>query len=155
MTPDAPRFIADPELFPLCKALRLLGFDSLYRGNLSPDEALRRSIEERRIWIRKAPEDLNLQYGVRYFVVEHDDVSGQLAEIDSQCRLRDFVEPFSLCLKCNQSLKDIARQEAKIKVPERVFQSFEEFSCCPVCGRVYWPGGHYQRMQKKLESWGW
>jgi len=155
VTTEPPKFLLDAGLHSLCKALRMLGFDSLYRGNLSPAEAIRCAIEERRIWIRKDVEMPNLQYGIRYFVVSPGEVAGQLRELNSEYSLRLSANPFSLCLKCNCPLGEIPRSAARGKVPERVFESFERFYACAHCGRIYWPGGHYQRMKIKLEAWGW
>jgi uncharacterized protein with PIN domain len=152
---EPPKFILDGGLFPLCKALRMLGFDALYGGNLSPNEAIRHAIEERRIWIRSTPEELNLQYGIRYFVVEHQDIASQLGELDAQLNLKESTDPLSLCLKCNCRIAEIDKDSIRDRVPARVYSTFEQFYICPQCSRVYWPGSHYQRMKAKLAAWGW
>lgn len=155
MSGEAPKFVLDTGLHSLCKALRMLGFDSLYRGNLASAAAIRQAIEEQRIWIRDDADLPNLQYGIRYFVVQSIGVPGQLKELDEQYSLRTCAHPFSLCLICNQGLSEIPRSEASDRVPVRVFATFERFYSCPECGRVYWPGSHFERMKKVLESWGW
>jgi uncharacterized protein with PIN domain len=152
--PDPPKFIVEAGLFPLCKALRMLGFDSLYRGNLSPSEAIQRAIEEQRIWIRSQPQELNLQYGIRYYVVLSSEVAAQLAEMDLQLNLHSGAYPLSLCLKCNYPIDSIPKSAAQGGVPERVFTDFDLFYRCPRCRRFYWPGSHYQKMQAKVNSWG-
>lgn len=155
MSEEELKFILDPDLFPLCKALRILGFDAVSRAELSLKAAIGHAIEERRIWVRKEVITPSLQYGVRYFIVQSDEMAGQLHELNSTYSLADCAEPFSRCLKCNQLLVDAERLSIEGKVPERVFASFKEFSVCPGCSRVYWPGTHLQRMKKKLETWGW
>jgi len=152
---DPQKFILDDGLFLLCKALRMLGFDALYGGNLPPKEIIRSAIEERRIWIRSSSEELNLQYGIRYFVVEHQDIVLQLQELNAQLNLKESADPLSLCLKCNCRIAEISRDSIRERVPARVYATFEQFYACPKCGRVYWPGSHYQRMKAKLAAWGW
>ena len=155
MTSEAPKFILDRELFPLTKVMRMLGFDTLSRGDLSLSKAVRLAIEERRIWVRKDIETPSLQYGIRYYVLQSDNIADQLDEINTQYVVKDFIEPFSRCLKCNQSLLELPRSEAKAKVPEKIFKTFQQFYICFICHRVYWPGSHLKRMKEKLKNWGW
>lgn len=155
MTSDAPKFILDRELFPLTKALRMLGLDALSRGDVSLREAVRCAVEERRIWIRIDPSGPSLQYGIRYFLVESEDVAEQLAAVEEHYAIRESAEPFSRCLKCNRILSALPRSDAKDNVPEKIHATFEKFYRCPTCGRIYWPGSHLKRMRKKLEAWGW
>jgi uncharacterized protein with PIN domain len=150
---EEPKFILDADLFPLCKALRMLGFDALYRGNLAPRDAVARAVEERRIWIRSQPEALNLQYGIRYFIVKHSDLENQLQELQECYHLDVHAKPLAICLKCNRFVQEISREEARGNLPPRVYTFFERFRRCPACGRIYWQGSHYQRMMKKIHGW--
>lgn len=155
MTPEAPKFVLDRELFPLCKTLRMLGFNALSRDDFPLEETVARAIEERRIWVRKDIEAPGLQYGIRYFLVQSDDVPGQLSEIESQYPIRECARLFSRCLKCNELLCEVPLAQVKERVPQRVLIAFQQFYVCPACNRIYWPGSHLQRMKKKLEAWGW
>jgi uncharacterized protein len=149
------RFLADPELFPLCRALRMLGFDTLNRGNFSSSQALSSAIEERRIWIRSRSEEFNLQYGIRYFVVSTMEVPGQLEELDRQFSLKAIAQPFVRCLKDNGLIREIPKIEVRNRAPEKIMQSHVQFFECPVCRRIYWHGSHLKRMTQRLENWGW
>jgi len=155
VTDDAPKFILDRELFPLCKALRMLGFDALSRGDMALETAIERAIEERRIWVRRDMDTPSLQYGVRYFMVHSDDEADQLQELQFQYSISRYAKPFSRCLKCNLTLVEAEREAVVGRVPEKILASFEQFYICPECERVYWPGSHLQRMKKKLLAWGW
>ncbi|RJP76911.1 MAG: hypothetical protein C4524_09175 [Candidatus Zixiibacteriota bacterium] len=152
---DHPRFLTDTGLFPLGKALRMLGFDALYRGNLPLSEAVGRAVEERRIWVAAGADRLHLQYGIRYFLVESEEVLGQLQELDAAYGLKAQARPFTRCLKDNAELEEMSPEEARPRVPERVREGQEQFRRCPRCGRIYWPGSHLQRMRRKLEAMGW
>lgn len=155
MDAEEVRFITDPDLFPLCRALRMLGFDALNRGNLSPSQALEKAIEERRVWVRSSQESLNLQYGIRYFIVSSSDVPGQLEELDRQFALKDRVNPFARCLKDNTLIREIPKQAVGDRAPEKILQTRNQFFECPVCGRIYWHGSHLKRMARRLREWGW
>lgn len=149
------RFLTDPDLFPLCRALRMLGFDTLNRGNLSPSQAIQTAIEEHRLWVRSSSESLNLQYGITYFIVSSLDVPGQLDELDRHCSLKDRTQAFSRCLKDNGLIREIPKEEVGDRAPEKILQTRDQFFECPMCKRVYWHGSHLKRMAKKLEAWGW
>jgi len=133
----------------------MLGFDALSRADISPLKALERAIEERRIWIRSASDELNLQYGIRYFVVEYKDIAAQLSELEARLNLKETADPLSLCLKCNCRIVEVSKESIQHRVPPRVYATFDHFCVCPQCRRVYWPGSHYQRMTAKLAAWGW
>ena len=155
MDAGAPRFVTDPDLFPLCRALRMVGIDALNRGNLTPSEAIEKAIEEHRIWVRSSSENLNLQYGIRYFIVSSEDVPGQLEELDRQFSLKAHAAPFSRCLKDNALIGEIPKNQVGDRAPENILQTCDQFFECPLCGRVYWHGSHIQRMAKRLALWGW
>ncbi|MFH1862679.1 MAG: Mut7-C RNAse domain-containing protein [bacterium] len=150
-----PKFVVDADLHPLCKALRILGCDALYCGNLNLRQTLQSAIEERRIWIRSRMDDLNLQFGVRYFVIQSNTVPEQLQELDSQYSLRALINPFSRCLKCNEELIPASKVEVEAGVPLKARETYNQFYICPCCRRFYWQGGHWQRMSEKLKTWGW
>lgn len=60
--------------------------------------------------------------------------------------------PFSRCLEDNSPLR-LADTAELAKVPKAALGLPGPVMACPTCGRVYWPGSHYQRMQKKLAAW--
>jgi uncharacterized protein with PIN domain len=152
---ESPRFIVDKGLFPICKTLRMLGFDALDRRSMPLRDAVGRAIEEKRIWIRKSFDAPALQYGIRYFLLQSDDTEQQLREIDTEYRLCDLKQFFSRCLRCNEVLNEVDLPAVIEKVPEKVRASQKQFYQCASCQRVYWPGSHLQRMRKRLQEIGW
>ncbi|MBU0519779.1 Mut7-C RNAse domain-containing protein [bacterium] len=155
MSETPPRFMVDRDLFQLCKALRILGFDTLNRSDLAPREAMRHAVEERRIWIKEDMETVAPEYGVRYFVVHSIAAEDQLLELEAQYHLAQFAAPFARCLKCNVPISDVDKSSIENRVPERVFRSFDKFYKCKSCDRIYWPGTHLQRMKDRLPAWNW
>jgi uncharacterized protein with PIN domain len=65
----------------------------------------------------------------------------------------DWTEaPFTRCLIDNSMLRP-ANETERVNVPERSRNLPGPFTACPSCGRVFWPGGHVQRMLARLEEW--
>ena len=60
------------------------------------------------------------------------------------------VRPFSLCLECNAPLRTIDKQSVLERLPPSVQMNREHFTTCDLCGRIYWEGSHWQRMQALL-----
>ncbi|MEA2858783.1 MAG: uncharacterized protein QOC72_822 [Methylobacteriaceae bacterium] len=60
--------------------------------------------------------------------------------------------PFTRCLIDNSVLRP-ANESERMNVPERSRNLPGPFTACPSCGRVFWPGGHVQRMLARLEGW--
>jgi uncharacterized protein len=105
--------------------------------------------------VRSRPEDLNLQYGIRYFIVSSQDTPGQLDELDGQFSLKACTRPFSRCLRDNACLREISADQAQGRAPDKILERHDRFYECPACGRVYWQGSHWERMTRRLEIWGW
>ncbi|MCX6641612.1 MAG: hypothetical protein NTW14_14200 [bacterium] len=154
MSDDPPKFIVDQDLFPLCKALRLLGFDALGGGGAQIHDTVRGAVEEHRIWVRRKIHGLPLQYGVRYFLVENAQLSCQLKEIIEYYALTTLFRPFTRCLKCNRLLEEATAAEIEVKTPPAVRSLHTTFYSCPDCHRIYWPGSHVEHIMQKFTSWG-
>jgi uncharacterized protein with PIN domain len=146
------KFVADGTLGKLVKWLRILGYDTLFvRGNLGR-ERLRAASEEGRIvltrWRRgsigslKAPERL---------VVRADRVEDQIDEILEALNLYpDAALTLSRCLRCNSPLEKIESESVAGLVPAYVQEVYDRFHRCPVCGGIYWPGSHRQRIDEVI-----
>jgi hypothetical protein len=59
---------------------------------------------------------------------------------------------YSRCLLCNVPLDRISRGEAEGKVPDFIFYQSKEFSRCPHCLKIYWPGSHLDHMKIKMKE---
>ena len=83
--------------------------------------------------------------------VESDRVEDQIAEVVGKLGLRPEPDKlFTVCLRCNESLKVAAPDEVRPLVPEYVFRTQKAFRACPKCRRVFWPGSHRERAMKAL-----
>jgi uncharacterized protein with PIN domain len=55
-------------------------------------------------------------------------------------------------MKCNEILNRVPREAVLDRIPAKVREHYSEFHICPGCGRVYWPGTHYERMAKMIRQ---
>ncbi|MEK6531550.1 MAG: Mut7-C RNAse domain-containing protein, partial [Deltaproteobacteria bacterium] len=58
----------------------------------------------------------------------------------------------SRCIRCNEALIKIPKEDASGLVPVYVYETQEGFSKCPSCRRVYWTGTHRREMLKELKK---
>ncbi|MEN3202206.1 MAG: Mut7-C RNAse domain-containing protein [Atribacterota bacterium] len=143
------RFLADCMLGKLTRWLRILGYDVTYFRNLEDKKLLAIARLEKRILLTK---DRALATSGRewaYFV-QAETVSEQLLELKRTFHLSFPLPP--RCPSCNEVLYDISPEEARKNVPLFVALSFSNFKRCPRCQKTFWPGTHWQRVQKLCQE---
>ena len=143
-----PRFVLDVHLGRLAAYLRMLGFDAVY-GNCSGDSELAQvSSEQRRILLTRDRGLLKRSAVTHGYLVRQTGSRHQLAEILERFDLARSVRPFTRCMACNGVLAEVPKEQVRHLLPPRTAASCEEFRQCPQCGRTYWKGSHYRRMQR-------
>lgn len=146
------KFIADEMLGKLAKWLRIFGYDTLYLQNIRDSKLLRLSISENRILLTRDTL-LIKRKGIRGFLfISHDHPFDQIKQLVSELGLTSPQNPFSRCILCNSPLAPYSKEEACGVVPEFVCRTQDVFGRCPECGKIYWRGTHYERMEKMLEK---
>jgi hypothetical protein len=144
------KFIVDCMLGKLAKWLKILGFDTVYLNRAEDSELLILARREKRVLLTKDQELLQAAAGLPSLFIESDDWPEQLAQVLETFRLRDRARPHSRCLLCNVELKRIPKRMAKNLVTPFVFERAPSFAICPSCGRVFWPGSHYEDMDLRI-----
>ena len=84
-----------------------------------------------------------------YFVRERDP-EGQLREVVQRLDLRHATSPFTRCMECNGLIEPVDKETIMSELPPRTRDEFDEFRRCTECGRLYWRGSHYDRMQELI-----
>lgn len=149
---ERPRFLADAHLGGLARFLRMLGFDTLHDQHW-PDAQIRRiAHDEERIVLTRDRDLLKCRDVARGCYVRAIRTEEQLMEVAARYRLNECARPFTLCLCCNVPLERIPKAAVADRVPPRVLELHQDFTQCPACERIYWPGTHYQRMNQALNS---
>ncbi len=142
-----PRFLLDAHLGRLAAYLRLLGLDSAYRNDFTDEELARRSAAEQRILLTRDRGLLKRSEVTRGYCVRSDSPREQAREVVERFDLRRAIAPFRRCLSCNGLLQPVGKNEVWDRLPPGTRERFDEFYRCPGCGKIFWPGSHYARLQ--------
>jgi uncharacterized protein with PIN domain len=146
----AMKFMVDCMLGKLAKWLRILGFNAAYLNKAEDGELLLLARREKRVLLTKDQELLQSAAGLPSLFVESDDWQEQVTQVLDAFRLRDRAKPHSRCLVCNVEIKRIPKRMARNLVTPFVFERAVSFAICPSCGRVFWPGTHFEDMDLKI-----
>jgi uncharacterized protein with PIN domain len=146
------KFILDVHLGKLAAYLRMLGFDTLYRGCFSDSELVRLSSQQKRILLTRDRGLLKHASVMHGYWLRNTDSRKQAEEIVQRFDLSRRIHPFTRCMACNGMLSPVTKSEVAAAVPERVAELHDEFRRCETCGRVYWEGSHHRRMAKFIQQ---
>ncbi|MGO9446005.1 MAG: Mut7-C RNAse domain-containing protein [Thiobacillaceae bacterium] len=145
-------FLADAHLGGLAHMLRMMGFDTLYDNNLRDDDIVVIAERDRRIVLTRDRELLKRRTMTHGCYVHALRTEIQLAEIVERLDLARSAKPFTLCLHCNAPLHPVNKADILDRLPPRVRGSYETFSTCEVCGRLFWEGSHWRNMRRVLDG---
>ncbi len=145
------KFIADRSLGRLSRWLRMLGFDTAYWRGEADRAFLRASEPEGRAVLTRRRDVLARQHPGIVLYVESDRVEDQVAEVLRKLNVKPNPGAFfTICLECNVPLHEVSRDEVRSEIPDYVCRTQREFTRCPGCKRVYWPGTHRERALETL-----
>jgi len=146
------RFVLDVHLGRLARYLRLLGFDALYRNDATDDGLAALATAEGRILLSRDRGLVGRRDVSHAYLVTSEVPREQAAEVVRRLDLTGQVCPFRRCLVCNGEVTAVAVGEVGEPVPEWVRVTHGEVRRCTTCGRIYWQGGHWQRMQRLIAA---
>lgn len=147
-------FLADAMLGSLARKLRIFGFDTEYIADTDDDEVLERGIQQGRVILTADKEFFKriVKSGARGVLVEGEGDLEDMTHVMSKLGLTpDDATMGSRCAGCNGPLEMISRKDAD-GVPRGVLGRHSVFFKCPACGKVYWEGGHMERMSAFARS---
>jgi uncharacterized protein with PIN domain len=143
------KFICDHMLGTLAKWLRMLGFDTSFSPPIDDDELLKIAWREQRILITR-DKNIGSYKDARILIVGSDDLDEQLDEVIGAFALK-ITAPMSRCSLCNTPIEEISKEDCRDKVPPGVFENQNRFWYCPGCGKYYWAGSHWEKINEKIE----
>lgn len=153
LSPDSGwRFIADSHLGKLVKELRILGFDTYYQSEANEKQTIAKALEENRILLSRSIKLLKYKTLANGYWIRSKDPMEQIREVVSRFALRKHFHPFTRCLVCNAPIASVSKTEVQAELPEITNKVFDQFYQCTGCKKVYWKGGHFDRMQKFIEQ---
>lgn len=150
------KFIADVMLGKLAKWLRILGFDVFYQNNIEDSKIIEISERENRIILSRDKKLISLavKNSLECVYIESDFVNQQLRQIFNIFKPNP-INILTRCIKCNNLLKDVEKDEIEALVPNFIYNTHSKFSICRKCKKVYWKGSHINKIEdviKKLLS---
>jgi uncharacterized protein len=145
------RFLLDGHLGRLAAHMRLCGLDAAHEHDADDAALARQSAALRRTLLTRDLGLLKRSVVVHGAYVRSVRPRDQLLEVVRRFGLAGALRPFSRCLACNTQLADASPGAVARRVPARVRRDHHAYRGCPGCGRVYWRGSHFERMQRFVE----
>lgn len=143
------RFIADAMLGKLAKWLRILGCDVAFDPDISDREIADRGRREGRIILTRDTL-LIRRRDVRgnHFLVHGDGYRDQLRQVVTRFAIDPEGGIFTRCVRCNEPLTEVEKDQVAGKVPPYVYATQEFFGSCTRCGRIYWKATHWKEVER-------
>jgi uncharacterized protein with PIN domain len=151
-----PTFVADAMLLKLARWLRIFGVKCDYMPPSLRDSQIIRfmgqPVNRNKILLTQ---DVQLderarRRGFKSFLVPRGiPMEEQIASILREFKLdiSDFPSK-TICPECNGELVTAGREEVKEKVLENVYKQHRRFWLCKNCGKIYWEGSHWKRINE-------
>ncbi len=147
------KFACDAMLGSLARWLRAAGYDSFWQEGIDDWDLIRLARREQRILI-------SCDTGIfRIGIVRDGDVPAlqlpnsltteeQLARVMNHFQL-SLTEP--LCMTCGGTLVKVSKESVVNEVPARTYQWVNEFRKCQNCGKPFWKGTHWEKIEEVLQ----
>ena len=146
----SPRFLLDVHLGTLARRLRLAGVDTAYANDADDDALIEQANACRRVLLtqdRGLLRRRGLWLGAYVRGSRPDD---QLRDVLD--RFAPPLAPWTRCTACNGLLAPARKSDVEPLLEPGTRRTYDDFSRCPGCGRVYWRGAHSQRLQRVVDS---
>ncbi|WP_150245721.1 Mut7-C RNAse domain-containing protein [Nocardiopsis quinghaiensis] len=143
---DHTRFLLDVHLGTLARRLRLLGVDTAYDNDRDDEELVEQANDEERVLLTRDRGLLrrrSLRAGAH---IHQDRPDDQLREVLE--RFAPPLRPWTRCPACNGALAPVAKHQVQGRLEPGTRATYEAFSRCRSCGRVYWPGAHHPHLAR-------
>jgi uncharacterized protein with PIN domain len=149
------KFVTDGMLGKLTRWLRMLGHNVKYANNIDDKLLIKIGKTEKRTLLTRDVElyQQATSQHAEAFLVEGKNEAERLANLSKRFNLNLELNPEnSRCPKCNAKIKPAEKTEIADKIPPSTKVFYEEFWECPKCGKIYWQGAHWKRINETLKE---
>jgi hypothetical protein len=148
------KFILDNMLGKSAKYLRMLGYDTIYPAPEDDETILKLAQEQNRIIITRSEKLYNkASKEPRIVLVRSNRFVNKFRKIIKKLDIKlNKDRLFSRCLLCNTPVKRVDKSAIKDRLPEKVKNHFDNYRTCPNCSKIYWRGGHTERMLSRVKK---
>jgi len=127
----------------------MYGFDTIYDAKLDDDELIKIAESQNRTLLTSDKELVlratNRRISAVLITGEND--AARLAPVFRSLEITFELNPErSRCSICNGLLEE-AEKSYLANIPKTVLERQEKFYICKSCGKVYWQGSHWRRME--------
>ncbi len=147
-----PKFVLDVHLRALAKYMRMFGFDTNYQNDFSDEQIIEISISEKRTVLTRDVGILKRNQLTHGYWVRNVKPIKQIEEIIKRFDLKNEINEFSRCIRCNTIIVPIEKEKVMSKIPPKVKSLHPQFFYCNVCSKIYWKGSHYDKMKSLIEK---
>jgi hypothetical protein len=147
-----PKFVCDVHLGKLARRLRLLGFDVAYHNMATDPELVETALAEQRTILTQDRGILKLKKVTHGYLVRSPHVQDQVAEVIRRFDLLAGIDPFSRCAQCNGLIMSVDKADVQADLPPKTREYYHEFFRCQACGKVYWKGTHFSRLDAEVRQ---
>lgn len=137
-------FLLDVGLGALARRLRLLGVDAAWSNDASDAALVARARDEDRVLLTQDRGLLMRRALPRGALVRGQGADPQVADVLD--RFAPALAPLTRCTSCGARLVPAPKVAVVHLLEPGTARSYDEFSRCPACGRVYWHGAHARRI---------
>jgi uncharacterized protein with PIN domain len=149
--PEPPgAFLLDVGLGSLARRLRLLGLDAAWTNDAEDADLVARATAERRVLLTQDRGLLMRRALGRGALVRGSRPDDQLADVLD--RFAPEPAPLTRCTACGARLHPVAKDAVTHLLEPGTRRSYDRFSRCPACGRVYWHGAHSLRIGRLIDN---
>ena len=146
--PENIRFVAEDTLGKLAKWLRILGYDTIYEGDIKRNKAH----DPKRIRLTRRQSVVSDKHGELRIFIESDHYWEQLTQVIRHLNIaKDDLKPFSRCIRCNDAIQHIDKAFVHGKVPDYIWETHHTFWTCPQCDKIFWPGSHQRQSMDRIQ----
>lgn len=149
---DPPRFLCDAGLGGLARWLRAAGYEAAWTPHLDDPDLVTEA--QRRGAVLLTTDSVLMERRVL-----RDEILPALWVPPTLTKLQqlEFVlEELALpclaprCMTCGGGLRPVDKARVRDRIPPRTLRWLDEYFLCETCGKLFWHGTHWRRLQAKL-----
>ena len=95
---------------------------------------------------------LKLKKVTHGYLVRSLHVQEQVVEVIRRFDLLARIDPFSRCTQCNGLIMSVDKADVQADLPPKTREYYHEFFRCQACGKVYWKGTHFSRLEAEVRQ---
>jgi uncharacterized protein len=143
-------YLLDVGLGALARRLRLLGLDVAWSNRAEDADLVARARAEDRVLLTQDRGLLMRRALADGALVRGGRTADQLADVLD--RFAPSLAPLSRCTACGGVTGPVPKEDVAADLEPGTRRSYDEFSRCRSCGRVYWRGAHARRIDALVRS---